>query len=81
MTITHVQKWGNSYAVRIPKTLIKSLAINSTTTLEIREEEGKLILTPVARRQYSLSEMVLKITPDNIHGEIDFWNDIGNEVW
>jgi len=40
MGITRLQKWGNSYAVRIPKNLVKSLALDSTSPLDIREENG-----------------------------------------
>ena len=48
MGITRLQKWGNSYAVRIPKNLVNSLALDSNSPLEIREEDGKLIIVPVA---------------------------------
>ena len=81
MTITRIQKWGNSFAVRIPRNLINSLSLTSRVSLDIREEDGKLILTPIQPKKYQLSEMIAQITPQSIHSEVDFGNESGNEVW
>ncbi|HWR65498.1 MAG TPA: AbrB/MazE/SpoVT family DNA-binding domain-containing protein, partial [Bellilinea sp.] len=74
-------KWGNSFAVRIPRNLINSLSLTSRVSLDIREEDGKLILTPIQPKKFQLSEMIAQITPQNIHDEVDFGNETGNEVW
>ncbi len=35
-------KWGNSHAVRIPKTVLDQVAIREGDELEIRVEEGRI---------------------------------------
>ncbi len=32
-------------------------------------------------RERSLNEMLDKITPDQLHGEIDFGEPVGREIW
>lgn len=81
MGITRLQKWGNSYAVRIPKNLVNSLALDSNSPLEIREEDGKLIIVPVAPKPYRLSQLLEQITPQNLHGEVNEGPAQGKEVW
>ncbi len=81
MTLTRIQKWGNSFAVRIPRNLINSLSLNSRVALDIREEGGRLILTPILPIKYQLSDLLAQITPQNVHGEVEFGHETGNEVW
>lgn len=79
--VTRLQKWGNSYAVRIPRDLVNALSLDSNASLEIHQEDGKIILTPVSSRKYILPELLAGITPQNLHGEIDTEAEAGNEVW
>lgn len=81
MVVTRLQKWGNSLAVRIPRNLVNALSLESNAELEIREEDGKIILTPVSSRKFDLQELLAGITPQNLHGEIDMGTETGNEVW
>jgi antitoxin MazE len=43
--------------------------------------EGKLSATPVVEHKYSLAELLAGVTQENLHGEIDWGNAIGKEVW
>jgi len=73
-------KWGNSHAVRIPKTILEQANLREGEELEIRVEHGQIWLEPL-RRQLSLEALVKKITPENRHGEQDWGKPVGNEVW
>ncbi len=42
---TTVQKWGNSYAVRIPKSFIKEVGLEYRTDVELTLEDGKLVIS------------------------------------
>jgi len=65
-----IQKWGNSLAVRIPRPIAQDLGLRPDTDIEISIPEGKpsLLLT---RREYTLEELVSRITPENRHSEVD----------
>ncbi len=78
---TRVQKWGNSLAVRIPKSLAAQLSIGSESVVDVAVQDGKLVLLPVLRPAYSLHEMLEQVTSDNLHGEIDSGPSVGREIW
>jgi antitoxin MazE len=80
MTIVRIKKWGNSYALRIPKNLADDLELKLDSSVEIKHEQGKIVVTPI-RKEYTLDEFVAQITSENLHGEIDPGNAIGNEAW
>ncbi|MFY9675854.1 MAG: AbrB/MazE/SpoVT family DNA-binding domain-containing protein [Terriglobales bacterium] len=73
-------KWGNSHAVRIPKTMLDRIEIRPGDELEIRVEEGRIELRPAARR-LTLRALVSRITPGNRHTEVDWGKPAGREVW
>jgi antitoxin MazE len=79
--LTKVQKWGNSIALRIPKAFADEIQIASDSAVELTVEAGKLVITPVERKAYSLDELLALVTPENVHDEIDWGESIGNEVW
>ena len=76
-----LNKWGNSYAVRIPQSLLKELGIQENDLLDISLQKGQIVLKK--KNPYSLKEMLKNITPDNLHS--DSWPDyypVGKEnVW
>jgi antitoxin MazE len=76
-----IQKWGNSLAVRIPKTLATEAKLGQEEVVDLAVEKGKLIISPTKRQKYSLKELVSKITNENLHKE-DIWGPaVGREVW
>ncbi|VAW31379.1 Programmed cell death antitoxin MazE [hydrothermal vent metagenome] len=79
---TQVKKWGNSLALRIPKTFAEEMAIIQDTAVEISIVEGKLIVTPLSEaKTYSLDNLLSQITAENLHREVDTGDAVGNEVW
>lgn len=83
MTTTTIQKWGNSYAVRLPKTAVRKLDLRAGLPVEIREMGGgrTLSIIPVQRAAASLDEMISHITKKNRHGAVDWGGVVGKEVW
>jgi antitoxin MazE len=73
-------KWGNSQAVRIPKTILEQANLREGEEVEIRVENGQICLEPLNHRP-TLEALVEKITPENRHGEQDWGKPVGNEVW
>ena len=78
---TSVQKWGNSLALRIPKSFATEVGLQRETPVEISLANGKLVITPVAKPKPNLKQLLAKITKENLHHEIDIGSAIGNETW
>ncbi|MCS6497142.1 hypothetical protein NX905_23145 [Burkholderia thailandensis] len=41
---------------------------------------GGLTVHPAARPRYTLDELLASVTPDNLHGEVDFGPPVGREI-
>jgi antitoxin MazE len=77
---TTIQKWGNSLAIRIPKNITKETKVSEGSNINIITENGKKILNPTTK-EYSLKELLMKITNENIHLEVSSGNYVGGEIW
>ena len=75
-----IQKWGSSLAVRIPSSLAKELDVKEGTPVEITTEEGALVVTVERRPRYRLKDLLKDCRPEQLHGEIDWGEDVGREV-
>ena len=78
---TRVQKWGNSLALRIPKSFATEIGLQRETAIEISLADGKLVITPVAKPKPSLKQLLAKVTKENLHHEVDTGSAAGNEIW
>ena len=77
---TVIQKWGNSLALRIPKTMAEHMKVKAGAPIEITESKGHLLITPTLAKP-SLKELLSKVKPENLHGEIETGRPVGKEVW
>ena len=80
---TRIQKWGNSYAVRLPKATLDKLHIRAGQKVEVKESpSGKgFSVTPISHEEKTWTEIVALITPENKHSEVDWGTPVGAEVW
>ncbi len=78
---TKVQKWGNSLALRIPKSFAAETMLEPDTEVELSLVDGKLVITPVVQRVYPLEDLLSGITAENIHKEADTGTSVGLEAW
>lgn len=78
---TVVKKWGNSAAVRIPAALLEAAHLDIDQSVEVREEQGRIVIEPARPTAYSLDDLVSGITKDNRHASIDTGSAVGGEVW
>ena len=76
-----IQKWGNSLALRIPKSFAQETRIDQGSVVDLVLEEGEIIIRPVVEPQYSLDELLAQVTKGNIHSEVDTGPAQGKEVW
>lgn len=78
---TRIQRWGNSLALRIPKSFASEAGLQKETSIELSVSDGKLIITPLVEPRFTLKQLLSKINNDNLHHEIDTGKTVGNEVW
>jgi antitoxin MazE len=77
---TTVQKWGNSLALRIPKTMAEYIHVKAGAPIDITEVRGSLLIKPASVKP-SLKELLSKVTPENLHGEVETGRPVGKEAW
>lgn len=75
-----IQKWGNSLALRIPKSFAVETKIDNGTTVEITLEKDGIIMRP-AKEELTLDDLLAGVTKENLHLETDFGSPQGNEAW
>ena len=78
---TRVQKWGNSLALRIPKSFATEVGLQRETAIEISLADGKLVITPVVKPKLTLKQLLAKVTRENLHHEVNTGHAVGNETW
>ncbi|MHB8916815.1 MAG: AbrB/MazE/SpoVT family DNA-binding domain-containing protein [Desulfocucumaceae bacterium] len=74
----HIQKWGNSLGIRIPKALAQKAGLVEGTPVEIVLDDQSIIIRP---RRYSLETLLSGVTSENLHREVDTGKPVGREVW
>ena len=75
-----VGKWGNSAAVRIPATLLAQANLTDKQAIDLVLSDGKITLEPVTKQEINLEDLLAQITPENLHGEVEFGTPIGKEI-
>lgn len=73
-----IKKWGNSLGIRIPQNILNSLHLKENQSLNIKVENGNILIKPITRE---LENLLSQITPKNIHNEVYFGAETGEEIW
>lgn len=78
---TKIQKWGNSLALRIPKTFATEAKLVNNSLVNISLTEGQIVIEPIEKSEWTLEEILSGINENNLHSEIDTGEVKGNEIW
>ncbi len=78
---TRIQKWGNSLAVRIPKSFADEVGLRRDSPVELSLVGGRIVLAPAAKTKLTLKQLLVQVTEDNLHHEVDTGPAVGNEAW
>ena len=70
-------KWGNSYAVRLPKRLVEELSLNEEDELDL-ERKGETLLLKQQSKEAQLRALLKNIKPQQA---IDWGAPHGKEEW
>ena len=76
-----IQKWGNSLALRIPKSFAIESKVKQGSTVEVSLEQGKIIIAPVTEPEFTLEDLLSRVTKRNLHREIETGAAVGKEAW
>lgn len=74
-----IKKWGNSLGIRIPKMIARNLSLKEGSSVEIAEEDNKVIIIP--KKGIDLNILLEGINKSNMHEEVSVEGPIGNEIW
>ena len=69
---TKIQKWGNSLAIRIPKSYSEALGFDEGSDLKLKIIKDKLVISKKKKSEFKLNELLMRVTDKNLHKEIVF---------
>lgn len=75
-----IARWGNSLGLRLPKAVANEAKIQEGDTVELSVVDGEIVVRS-AQPTYTLRELLVKVTPENRHGETDWGPPQGREQW
>jgi antitoxin MazE len=78
---TRVQKWGNSLALRIPKSFAAEAGLRANSAVELSLVDGTLVVEAVTSQPPTLAELLAGVTDDNVPGEWNTGSTVGKESW
>ena len=78
---TQIAKWGNSLALRLPKSVALEARLDEGDTVHVSVKDGAIVVTPT-RPTYSIQALVAKMTRRNRHEDTDWGRaPVGRELW
>lgn len=78
---TKIRKWGNSLALRIPKSFALTANLSQDELVDVSLDEDRIIITPIHEKTYSLDKLLSHVSEENLHGEVDTGGPVGKEIW
>ena len=76
-----VKKWGNSAAVRIPASVMAAASLSVDQAVDLREENGRIVIEPVCGPTYTLDELVADMRPETFPDDESCGQAIDQETW
>lgn len=67
---TQLARWGNSLAIRIPKTVLRQAGLREGETIDVSLWENGAVVLRRASAAGGLEDLVARITPANRHEEL-----------
>ncbi|MBN9529825.1 MAG: PbsX family transcriptional regulator [Alphaproteobacteria bacterium] len=71
-----VKRRGSGTVVSIPAAVLATVQIRAGDLVDVRAEDGKIIIERIADADYDLDQL-LGGMPDSLHGAVDFGRSVG----
>jgi antitoxin component of MazEF toxin-antitoxin module len=68
-------------ALSIPKSFAEKAGLEQDSSVEMSLKNGMLVMAPDAKSRLMLSRLLVLVTRDNRHPEVDTGPAVENEVW
>ncbi len=75
-----IAKWGNSLAVRIPKTIADKIDLQEGVAVSMEISDNNIIIKP-QKQEYSLDDLLAGASAEDFTGEYDWGEPVGEEIW
>ncbi len=76
-----VKKWGNSASIRIPAPILAAAALRIDQEVDVREEDGRIVIEPVDQPSYDLDALLDAMREEDFPELVDFGSPVGEEIW
>lgn len=76
-----IQKWGNSHAVRLPKSIMTTAMLCENDAVVLTAEEERIVITKARRAHKPLRERIAKAEGEYAFSEWDTGAPQGSEVF
>lgn len=80
MSVT-LHRWGNSVGLRVPKPLLEQLGLGEGSKVDVRVENGRLVIEPERKPRVTLKDVLKGFSPNDRPGEVGWGKPVGKEVW
>ena len=74
-----IRKWGNSLALRIPKSFAEEASLKEKSVVDIKVINGKLVVASVPEPEISLEKLLSDVDERNLHREVSVSPDAESE--
>ena len=78
---TKIKKWGNSLALRIPKSFALNANLRQDELVDLSIDKERIIITLIGEKEYSLDELLERVSESNLHSAFDTGAPVGKEIW
>jgi antitoxin MazE len=78
---TAVRKWGNSLAIRIPRTFAQETLLDNGTIIDLEVKTGAIVIRRSNTKRHSLKQLLSRIRSSNQHSEQQWGAPVGHEIW
>ena len=69
-----VKKWGNSASVRIPASVMAAACLHVDEIVDIREDNGRIVIEPLPAPVYDLNALLAALTPETFPEDAELDN-------
>ncbi len=63
---TVIRKYGNSKGIIIPAALLKELDLDVDVKIDVKSENGRIVIEPVRKPNYFLDELLAQCSPESM---------------
>ena len=68
--VLDIKQWGNNLGVRLPAAVARAARLHANQRVRVTVERDRVIITPVAAKELSLTQMLALYDPARHGGEV-----------